>query len=82
MNMLGKFWLEGRGLIAREATPEALAEQMELILGEPAIQVELEERVAEFGQSFSWESVAGIYLKIAEEVLELYDAEKAQKLGL
>ncbi|HHV16200.1 MAG TPA: glycosyltransferase [Gelria sp.] len=73
---------EGRGLIAREATPEALAEQMELILGEPAIQVELEERVAEFGQSFSWESVAGIYLKIAEEVLELYDAEKAQKLGL
>lgn len=73
---------QGRGLIAREATPEALAEQMELILGNPAIQVELEKKVAEYGQSFSWESVAGIYLKIAEEVLELYDAGNIQKFGL
>lgn len=73
---------QGRGLIAREATPEALAEQMNLILGNPAVQVELEKRVAEYGQSFSWESVAGIYLKIAEEVLELYDAGNIQKLGL
>ncbi len=73
---------QGRGLIAREATPEALAEQLDLILGDPTIQVELEQRVAEYGQSFSWESVAGIYLKIAEEVLELYDAGNVQKLGL
>ena len=73
---------QGRGLVAREATPEALAEQLELILGDATVQTELEHRVAEFGQSFSWESVAEIYLKIAEEVLELYDAGHAQKLGL
>jgi glycosyltransferase involved in cell wall biosynthesis len=73
---------QGRGLVAREATPEALAEQLELILGDVALQTELEHRVAEFGQSFSWESVAEIYLKIAEEVLELYDDGRAHKLGL
>lgn len=73
---------QGRGLVAREATPEALAEQLELILGDGALQTELEHRVAEFGQSFSWESVAEIYLKIAEEVLELYDDGHAHKLGL
>jgi glycosyltransferase involved in cell wall biosynthesis len=73
---------QDRGLVAREATPEALAEQLELILGDVALQTELEHRVAEFGQSFSWESVAEIYLKIAEEVLELYDDGRAHKLGL
>jgi hypothetical protein len=46
------------------------------------MQTDLEQKVAEFGQSFSWESVAEIYLKIAEEVLELYDAGNVQKFGL
>ncbi len=73
---------QGRGLVAREATPEALAEQLELILGDTAMQTDLEQKVAEFGQSFSWESVAEIYLKIAEEVLELYDSGNVQKYGL
>jgi len=73
---------QGRGLVARDATPEALAEQLELILSDAAIQTELEHRVAEFSQSFSWESVAEMYLKITEEVLELYDAGNVQKFGL
>ena len=73
---------EGRGLTACDATPKAMAELLDLILGDPAIQARLEKMAAELGQSFNWERVAGIYLKIAEEVMELYDARDVHKLGL
>ncbi len=61
---------QGRGMIAWEPTPEALAELIDLILKNPGLKEELESKAAELGRSLTWASVAELYYAIAEEVLE------------
>ncbi len=73
---------EGRGLIARDTTPEAIAEQLDLVLGNPAVQNRLEKKAAELGRSFAWKNVAGVYQQIAKEVIEDNDVGERQRFGL
>ncbi len=60
----------GRGLLAREASAQGLAELMDLILRNPALKQELEASASALGRSLTWPSVAALYHKITSEILE------------
>ncbi len=62
--------VQGRGMIARDTTPEALAELLDLLLKNPGLKQELENKAADLGRSLTWPSVAKLYHDIAEELLE------------
>ncbi|KUG02831.1 glycosyltransferase [hydrocarbon metagenome] len=62
---------QGRGMIAREPTPEALADHLDLILRNPDLQQELETKAAQLGHTLTWASVAELYRDIADKILNI-----------
>ncbi len=59
----------GRGLLARDASPEAIAEKLDIVLRDPEIKYELEQNAAEYGRIITWDNVARMYIRAATEVL-------------
>lgn len=60
---------QGRGLVAGEIRPEALAELVDLVLNNPGLKHDLETKAAQFGSTLTWASVGELYHNIAEEIL-------------
>jgi len=60
----------GRGLVAPDTSPEALAGLLDKVLGDPGLQASLEERAWEYGQSLTWNSVAGYYSEVASGMVK------------
>jgi glycosyltransferase involved in cell wall biosynthesis len=58
-----------RGLVAADATPEALAELLDRALSEPELRLLLENGAARLGERLKWPYIAGQYAKLAESVL-------------
>ncbi len=69
---------EGRGLVARDASPEALAELLDAVLGDPEFQAALEAKAWEFGKTLTWNSVAGYYSRVADEAIMQYGLERVR----
>ncbi len=72
---------QGRGMIAPEPTPEALADFLNLVLRNPDLKQELETKTAEFGRTLTWASVAELYNDIGEEILDINKAKYSQASG-
>lgn len=60
---------EGRGLIATDASPEALATLIDDVLANPQLKARLEEKALEQGKTMQWPQVGKEYVKILEELL-------------
>ncbi len=61
---------QGRGMIARDPSPEAVGEMLDLVLRNPDLKQELESKAADLGRTLTWPSVAKLYCDIAREILE------------
>ncbi len=59
-----------RGLIAPDATPEALAELLDKILGNPQLKIQLERKAAQLGKALKWPNVAKQYAEVARAILK------------
>ncbi len=59
-----------RGLVAADATPEALAELLDRVLSEPGLKNLLENGAARLGEKIKWPYIAKQYASLAEGVLE------------
>jgi glycosyltransferase involved in cell wall biosynthesis len=59
-----------RGLIAADATPEAITELLDRILSEPGIKILLENGAAKLGEKIRWPYIAGQYSSLAKSILE------------
>jgi len=59
-----------RGLVAADASPEALAELLDRILSEPELKNLLESGAARLGEKIKWPFVAKQYASLAESVLQ------------
>lgn len=60
----------GRGLVAPDTSPEALAGLLDKVLGDPGLQASLEEKAWEYGRSLTWNSVAGCYSQVASGIVK------------
>jgi len=69
---------QGRGLVARDASPEALAELLDAVLGDPKLQAALEEKAWEYGKTLTWDSVAGYYSQVANEAIMHYGLKRVR----
>jgi len=58
-----------RGLIAPSTNPEAIAELLDKILGNPQLKSQLEKKTAQIGRTLSWPHVAKQYANLAKSVL-------------
>ncbi|MGE5543433.1 MAG: glycosyltransferase family 4 protein [Bacillota bacterium] len=63
---------QGRGLVARDTSPEALAELLDAVLGDPRLQTDLEEKAWQYGKSLTWNSVARYYSQVAGEMVNAF----------
>ncbi|MGI6550077.1 MAG: glycosyltransferase family 4 protein [Syntrophomonadales bacterium] len=63
---------QGRGLVARDTSPEALADLLDAVLGNPKLQADLEAKASRYGRSLSWSSVAGVYSQVAGETARFF----------
>ncbi|MGB9792946.1 MAG: glycosyl transferase family 1, partial [Thermacetogeniaceae bacterium] len=59
-----------RGMIAPDATPEALAQLLDKILGNPLLKVQLEKKAAQLGKILKWPYVAKQYAEVAKAILK------------
>jgi glycosyltransferase involved in cell wall biosynthesis len=57
------------GLITTDATPAAIAEQLNRVLSNPDLQSKMEIKAADFGKTLRWPYVAAEYLKVAGQIL-------------
>lgn len=58
-----------RGLIARDTTPESIAELLDRILGNPLLKLQLEKKAAQLGRSLRWPYTAKQYAEVAKSIL-------------
>ena len=63
---------QGRGLVARDTSPEALADLLDAVLGNPKLQADLEAKASRYGRLLSWSSVAGVYSQVAGEAVRFF----------
>ncbi len=59
-----------RGLVAADATPEAIAELLDSILTEPDLKIVLENGAARLGEKIKWPYIAKQYASLARNILE------------
>lgn len=59
-----------RGLLAAEATPEALGILLDKILSNPELQANLEKKTAQLGKTLKWPFVAEQYANLAKRVIQ------------
>jgi len=60
---------QGRGLIAADASPKALAALIEDILKDPGLKARLEKSTSKQGETMQWPQVGKEYVKILEDLL-------------
>ncbi|MGB4504733.1 MAG: glycosyltransferase family 4 protein [Syntrophaceticus sp.] len=62
--------LKGRrlGLVAPEASPEALSKLLDEVLSNQDLKMSLEKKAASFGETIKWPNVAARYVDLAREV--------------
>jgi glycosyltransferase involved in cell wall biosynthesis len=58
------------GLVAEEASPEALSRLLDRVLSQPDLKISLEKRASSFGESIKWPGIAARYADLAREVLK------------
>ncbi|HHW40875.1 MAG TPA: glycosyltransferase [Syntrophomonadaceae bacterium] len=58
-----------RGLIAQDTNPEAIAELLDKVLGNPQLKSHLEKKTAQLGRTLRWPHVAKQYANLAKSVL-------------
>ena len=59
-----------RGLVAADASPEAIALLLDRILSEPGLKLSLEKRAASLGAKMQWPYIAKKYSKLAAKALQ------------
>lgn len=59
-----------RGLVADDATTQALAELLDRVLSEPDLKLKLEKRAASLGAKVKWPNIVKQYANLAESVLK------------
>lgn len=59
-----------RGLVAADATPEALTELLDRVLSEPELKLVLENGAARLGERIKWPHIAKQYANLADSVLK------------
>ncbi len=64
-----EFLSGGRGLLAKEATPEELADLIRMVLANPELKQNLQNKTRALGQDWPWPRIGGQYTKLFKQLI-------------